>query len=267
MREIKALFSKVVLVAMLLALVYSVISVRAVDYTVGVKVGDWVRYAFNVTWTGTGTEPSSITSLKNLAWMKVEIKSVSGTQVTAEVSGQYTNVTSYPTSRGTMDVATGQGSGGFMTMLIAANLNAGDNLFQQQYGSPVKINGTISATYCGAMRSINYVDVTTTIMGSTTSTVKAYWDKATGVMVELYMSQSTTAPTAQTLTYSYKATETNMWSGDILGFVSTYLVYIVVIVILLAVVVVAGVFLMRRRKPTPTVTPSATPTPTAGTPE
>jgi hypothetical protein len=255
MRKITTSFGKVALVAIFTILLTSVIPILAVDYTVGVKVGDWVKYGeISVTWTGTGTEPSEITEAKKIDWMKGEVKTVSGTQVTSETTGQYENGTTYPSSSSTIDVATGQGGGGYMTSLIAANLNEGDSITQQ--AGAITINGTVTSTYCKASRSVNYVDISVSQSG-TTYTYKMYWDKATGVLVEFYVSQSTTTPTTETITMSYKATETNMWSADVLGLVSTYFIYIVGIVVLVVVIVV-GVFMIRRRKPTPTVTPTPT---------
>jgi len=255
MRKIATSSWKVALVAIFITLLVSVIPIQAVDYTVGVKVGDWVKYGeISATWTGTGTEPSYITEAKKIDWLKGEVKTVSGTKVTGENTGMYKNGTAIRPYNSTIDVATGEGGGGYMTSLIAANLNEGDSITQQ--AGAVKINGTVTRTYCKASRSVNFIDYTMS-MQQGNLTVKVYWDKATGVLVEMYMSQSTTTPTSQTTTMSYKATETNMWSADVLGLMSTYLIYIVGIVVLVVVIVV-GIFIIRRRKPTPPVTPTPT---------
>jgi len=268
MREIRTPSFKVVWVAIFIALLTTVIPILATDYTVGVKVGDWLKYGeINISWTGTGTEPSSITEAKKIDWIKIEVKSVSGTNVTIETTGQYKNGTTTSSLNSTVNVATG----GYMALLIAANLEEGNNI-SQQFGSNIKINGTVTRTYCGASRSVNFVNITVSY-GETTGTTIMYWDKATGVMVEFYVFSSQTTPTVpttppvtptvQNITISYKATETNMWSSggilsDIFNPTSPNFIYIIIGIAALVIVIVLGVFIVRRRKPTPTVTPMPT---------
>jgi len=75
MREIRTPSLKVVWVAIFIALLTTVIPILATDYTVGVKVGDWLKYGeINISWTGTGTEPSYITEAKKIDWIKLEVK-------------------------------------------------------------------------------------------------------------------------------------------------------------------------------------------------
>jgi len=268
MREIRAPSLKVILVTIFIALLTTVTPILATDYTVGVKVGDWIKYGeINVSWTGTGTEPSSVTEAKKIDWMKIEVKSVSGTNVTVETTGQYKDGTAAPSSSRTIDVAKGSG----MDILIPANLEEGDSI-PQPSDQAIKINGTVTRTYCGASRSVNFVNITVS-HGGTTGTTIMYWDKATGVMVEFYVSSSQTTPTVpptppvtptvQNITISYKATETNMWSSggilsDIFNPTSPNFIYIIIGIAALVVVIVLGVFIVRRRKPTPTVTPTPT---------
>lgn len=255
--------SRVVLVTIFIALLTTVIPILAVDYTVGVKAGDWIKYGeINVSWNGTETEPSDITDMKKIDWMKEEVKNVSGTEVTIETTVRYKNGTTAPSSNSTIDVATG----GFIPflympfLLIAADLKEGDSIWQQSGAG--KINGTVTRTYCGASRSVNFEDMTIfipSLKGQTVSyTVKVYWDKATGVMMELYMSLSATTSTTQgSMEILYKATETNMWSADILGLISNNIIYIAGIAGLVVIIIVS-VFIVRKRKPTLTVTPTPT---------
>jgi hypothetical protein len=62
-----------------------------VEYT-GVKAGDWVRYDISVSWTGSGTEPSSVTEFKQMEWEMVRIQSVSG-NVLLELTTHFKNGT------------------------------------------------------------------------------------------------------------------------------------------------------------------------------
>jgi hypothetical protein len=84
-------------------------------------------------------------------------------------------------------------------------------------------------------------------------------------MVEMYRSRlNTNNPTAYTAVLSVKATETNMWSVDLLGLLSNNLVYIMAGIAVVIVVIVAAIVL-RRKKPPPPQPPEATPTSTADT--
>jgi len=244
---------KVVWVAIFFALLTSAIPTLAVEYAVGVNVGDWIKYGeFSASWNGTGTESSPTTEMKQMAWMKVEVKNVSGTKVTIEGTTGYKNGTTAP-SNITIDVATGE----FMVILIPANLKEGDSI-PQLHGSGTKINGTVTRTYCGASRNVNFAYIELIQETTLSRTVKVYWDKATGVAVEFYLYHSITTPTTQeTFEFSYRATETNMWSPDILGLISNNFIYIAGIAVLVVIIVV-GVFIIRRRKPTPTVIPTPT---------
>jgi hypothetical protein len=257
MRKIQKLLVKCVLVIFFAAFLFSVTPISIADYTAGVKVGDWVKFGeISLTWTGTGTEPSYIKDEKNLDWMKMEVKSVSGTQVVVETTGKYKNGTSTQSSSSTLDVATGEGLSGGFGMLIGANLSEGDTI-PQQYGSQMKINGTATRTYCNAMRSVNYVDLSASYSGQTQQ-VKAYWDKATGILVEAYMHTSVSTPTAQTIELSLKATETNMWSADIAGTLESNPIYIVAIIVVVLIVIIV-LIIARRRKPVSTATPAPQP--------
>jgi len=251
--NVRATSSNVVLVTIFIALLTTVIPILAEDYTVGVKTGDWIKYELNASWNGTGTESSPTTEMKQMSWSKVEIKNVSGTKVTLETITGYKNGTTEQPPNITIDVATGE----FMEILTPANLKEGDSI-PQQSGSVKKINGTITRTYCGASRNVNFAYITLVHETILSKTIKVYWDKATGIMVEFYLYSSATTSTAQqTFEFSQKATETNMWSADILGLISNNLIYIAGIVVLVVIITVS-VFLLRRRKPTPTVTPTPT---------
>ncbi len=234
----------------------------SVAQEVGVEEGDWVKYGhFTASWSGTGTE-DALATLKDIDWMKVEVKSVSGTEVTAETTILYKNGATTPSSTTTIDVATGEGTGGglfIVIMLIAADLEEGDSI-PQQYGSALEINGTVTRIYCGATRSVNFIELTVSTPEGT-STAEAYWDQATGVLMETSISASVTTPTAQSLEFSFKAIETNIWSSTPAGWIAENL-YTVVAIIVVVVVVGAGAFLaIRRRKrlTTEALTPPATP--------
>jgi hypothetical protein len=83
-------------------------------------------------------------------------------------------------------------------------------------------------------------------------------------MVEMYTYQPDSRNPGALIETSLKATETNMWSVDLLGLLSNNLVYIMA-GIAVVIVVIAAAIVLRRKKPPPPQAPEATQTSTADT--
>ena len=252
-------YLRVVVLAILVLLGVLPTLVRAVDYNVGVKVGDWIKYGqFTVNWTGNGTEPSYVTEEKKIQWTRIDVENVSGTTITFSLTTQYNNGTRTPQTL-TVDVATNSMSGFF---LIASNLKSGDRLTNGTISSI--INQTTTGNYAGATRNVNLVSVNTTGFGNLTLTSRIYWDQTTGVMVEAYSkapdygtpTPDETIPNAY-VELSVKATETNMWSADLVGTLSDNLIYIIAGIVVIMGIVGAIIFLRRRKPPSPQQPPPA----------
>jgi len=257
MKSLWIIPSKSALPLALVLLMFLIIPASAVEYTVGVKEGDWVKYGeISVSWNGTGTEPQSVKDAKQMDWVKVEVQSVSGTTVSMTTTSHYKNGTDTPQTD-SYDVKSGQGTGGFFFVIIAANLKKGDPITTQP-NAPT-INDTVTRTYAGASRSVNVLDVTFT-SGSYTMKYVCRWDKATGIWLEVFTRQPDNpfAPTGAYVDYSVKATETNIWTADSLGIISSNLPFIAIIVAAIVVIIV-GIFIAKRKKPAPTVTPTPAP--------
>lgn len=246
-------YLQTVILAVLVASVVLPALVRAVDYNVGVKVGDWIKYGqFTVNWTGNGTEPSYVTEEKKIQWTRIDVENVSGTTITFNLTTQYNNGTQTPQTL-TVDVATNSMNGFFF---IASNLKSGDRITNGTISSI--INQTTTGTYAGATRNVNLVSVNTTAFSNLTITSRIYWDQTTGIMVEAYTkapdygtpTPDETIPSAY-VELSAKATETNMWSADLVGTLSNNLSYIVAGIVVIIIIVEAAVFLRRRKPPSP----------------
>jgi|APFre7841882654_1041346.scaffolds.fasta_scaffold00001_15 hypothetical protein len=64
-------YLKIVPLVILVVVLISPTLVRAANYNVGVKVGDWVKYGqVAVTWSGNVTGPSYVTDEKKVDWLK-----------------------------------------------------------------------------------------------------------------------------------------------------------------------------------------------------
>jgi len=154
---------------------------------VGVKAGDWIKCEY----ASGGSPPSGAPQ-----WVKVECLSVTGTTATLRVIFKPTDGAEQIGIM-TWDVASGVGNMTFQA-LIPANSKTGDNVKVIEGGN-VTIAGEKTGTYAGASRTVVYASL---MQGDTQFSY--CWDKETGIVVELTLTQGSTSAT-------YKATSTNIW--------------------------------------------------------
>jgi uncharacterized repeat protein (TIGR02543 family) len=155
------------------------------EIQVGVKAGDWIKVEYMIIGWPAG--------LPYPEWVKLEFVSVEGTTVTALAT---TRISDGTEASDIVPMDLGESSGS----VISANLTTGDSIYMAGYGD-VKIEGETTRTYVGANRTVVYASFS---QDETQATY--YWDKLTGVMVELSL-------TSPGITAIVKATETNMWEG------------------------------------------------------
>jgi hypothetical protein len=233
--------------------------VHAKDYTVGVKAGDWVKYGqITVTWTGNGTEPSSVTDLKKVDWVRIDILSVEGTTANLNFTQHFNNGTQTFQSM-TTDVQSGN-SGAGLAFLVASNLTFGDPLSPQT--PQTVINQTVTGLYAGANRNVNMIDSVSSFQGYT-SEYKLYWDQTTGILVELYTNQTGLAGPGSYEELSLKATETNLWSANASDLIQNNLIYIIAGIAAVIVIVAAATTIVLRRRKTPSPEQPPPPPPSA----
>jgi hypothetical protein len=208
----------------LVVLMFSTTNVSASTYTVGVKAGDWAGYGdasfeWASNWTGQEEPPYGM----NMSWMDMEILNVHNSNVTVRSVTIYKNGTE-ETYVIWGDIATGEGN--LSIGIIPSNLNPGDEIpgnltYYTEEPLKLSINGTVTRSYAGANREVNYANVTYPIIyGNTTygaGNISLCWDKKTGVMCEELVS-FTMAYTLPNSTYYYmnmsmtwRMTATNMW--------------------------------------------------------
>jgi hypothetical protein len=183
-----------------------VVEASAQSRTVGVSVGDKFRYNIIVTWSSndtSATPPSDVVEANNTQWLDFTVTAISGTNITTQLTSHMKNNTEF-TGSGWKDVNTG--SGNLSMFFISANLNEGDLVYAS---SSYKINETVPRTYLGGVRDTNHFNMTSPVIGMSQS---IYWDKSTGVFVELLM-ETTTNMGAYTTTWSigYQIVSSDLW--------------------------------------------------------
>jgi len=187
---------------------------------VGIKAGDWIKLKFTfMGWPVGQIYPE---------WLKLEFLSVEGTIATVQATLRVSDGTEQSDTT-TVDVVSGTEVPGLAGMVISGNLTIGDSVYIAGYGI-VTIEGEATKTYTGANRVVVYAS-----FSQDETQVTYYWDKLTGVMVEV----STTYPGAKA---TAKATETNMWEATAVQM--PWWPWIIVAVAAVALVI----FLVRRRR-------------------
>jgi len=176
----------------ILTLAFSIEPAKA-SGTVGVEVGDWVKYDYTV-------PPRTLA----LTWKKVEVLSVEGTTATVRVTMRMSNGTEVSDTM-TVDVmAEGE-------TFIPADRTTGDSIYLSRiyYNVVVPIEVTIEGEstryYAGARRTVVYATLT-----ELRTELTYYWDKHTGVMVE--SSTESSVGTGE-ITEAACVTQTNMWEA------------------------------------------------------
>lgn len=205
------------LVIILLGLLAS--STISAEISVGVKEGDWIEY--KVTYTGTPPEDYP-------TWLKMEVLSVQGTNVTLDATIKYLNGTQKTESL-TVDLEKGAPD----LVIIPADLNTGDTFYSgDEDVGDITISGVEERTYAGARRTVVYA----TVLG-----IEFYWDRATGVALEATQSLAN-------YTQNMKADDTNMWEAQPSGLPIDSTAFYILVVAAIAITIYVALLVMRRRK-------------------
>ncbi len=190
---------------------------------VGIKADDWIKLNYTFTgWPAGQTYPE---------WLKFEFLSVEGTIATVRFTQRISDGTEQ-SDTAPVDVVSGIEVPGLAGIVISANLTTGDSVYIAGYGN-VTIEGEATKTYAGANRTVVYAS-----FSQNETQVTYYWDKLTGVMVEV----SSTSPG---FTATAKATETNMWEAtEAITVRMPWWPWIIVAVVAVGLVI----FFLRRRR-------------------
>ena len=187
------------------------------EVSVGVSEGDWVEYSIEYT----GSPPVDYP-----AWIRVEVLSVQGTNITVEATRELVNGTT-DTHSVTANLATGAPD----LFVIPANLDDGDKFFHEDVG-----NITIGGVHDGV-----YADIKREIIIAPVVQILFRWDRATGVLVEATQSSSE-------FTQHLMLDKTNMWQAQQLGFSIDSTGLYALLIATVAIVAVVVFFVLRRKK-------------------
>jgi len=186
--------------------------------SVGITEGDWIEYATSYTGNINEIYPE---------WTRMEFTIVQGTSIRANLTvvgldGRTTISGHY------WDLETGRTD----LFVISAGLDIGDHFYHANFGSiPLTEN-----------KYVTYADAKRTVVFSSFENFECYWDKNTGVLVQMIHSEDN-------ITSTMLAIKTSMWQPQIqpqiFGLDST--IFYALIIILLAIIAIVTVFLLKRR--------------------
>jgi len=202
-----------------------------VERTVGVKVGDWAKYKYELTWSSTDPNeqpPQDLVDLiTNLEWYGIFVLKVFDTTITFQTMMHFMNGTETKTLW-VVDIDNGSGNGTYLQNFIAANLSKGHRLCTPAPGQFVwcgwQIEETILRQYVGVVRETNHLNVTNwSFIGRYPplefySIDDFYWDRATGIISEYAHQQNFEREGYVTsLSLIMKIVDTNLWKTPMLS--------------------------------------------------
>ena len=190
----------------------------------GIKKGDWIEYAFNI--TGPPLEP-----IRNLTWYRTEILEVDGTWFRANKTALLVNG-SFSSSVWDFNFTEGQVQS---WAIIPANLGTGDTFFDTSKSANISIEGEEQKTLLCTSRTVTHA--------SEPGIVYREWDKATGVYVHAVTYNSN-------YTVVTDAVATNLWSPElILGLnPAAFYTLATAVIVVAALILLVIVIIWRKRK-------------------
>ncbi len=180
----------------------------------GVSVGDTFTYDVTSFWNISATNatiPQRMIEINQTKSFRVTITNVSDAMVTTRDTWIFKNGTEY-NSTGMINVETGFNTGGFWPV-VAANLGKND-LLHPAGQNKITVNETIVREYPSGARETNYFKLkyqgVDDEYGYYTAEADYYFDKATGMLVELY-DRSTFISVGTQGAILWKIKESSVW--------------------------------------------------------
>jgi ribosomal protein L40E len=203
-------YAALLLVLLCLSVIGSNLAIAQV--TVGVQAGNTFKYRMAVFWSSSdpnATEPPTELYIYNHTdYYQMNILQVAGTTVDIQTFTYYTNGEEMNNTSSSV-----VGDPGDSLSPYAANLNVGDSLFPGNTSLPWVVNETVSRFYGTIARDTNHVSVTRNDLSDYAySSMDLYFDKATGMAVEIVNTNVPSATPEQTISTLIRLIDTNVWS-------------------------------------------------------
>jgi len=180
----------------------------------GVSVGDTFTFDVFSFWSSSAANavvPEWLSEINQTESFRVTITAISDTMVTTLDTWVFKNGTEY-NSTGLVNVETGYNSGGFWPV-VAANLGKGD-LLHPAGQNGITVNETITREYPSGARETNHFTLNyqgnDENYGYYTAESDYYFDRATGMLVELYDRSTFLGANMQTAIL-WKIKASNVW--------------------------------------------------------
>jgi hypothetical protein len=189
-------------------------STMASVLTPGVSMSNDFTYDVVAHWRSNevnGTIPIDLIELNQTTSIEVRIYNVSDSNITTFTALYYKNGTA-DSKLGTINIDTGESyDSGAFALIIGANLTANQRI--HPLGTDmIFINETVTRSYNGSNRETNRVVITyQNSTDGTTASVDRYFDKITGMLVELEETTTYANPTTTTIV-SWKLKDSNVWT-------------------------------------------------------
>jgi hypothetical protein len=267
---------KIFVAVLLVCALYSVVvfGVFAQVGSLGVKAGDNFTYSFEAFWSSTNPSkvvPSEFSDMNKTRSIHVNVTDVGATIAYVDISKRMIDGTQVNTP-GFVAVTTGHGVEAQL-FIIEANLTAGDKAYPLSEGPPAAaesftITETITLTYLGTPREVNHYHESKTDANGTV-TRDAYYDRATGILLEMTLSHSLAVNMDEADSEHWKITQFNSaeatpsdGTGDgtgSTGVLPDWVLYAVIVVVIVVVAILVAVVVLRRRKKPEVQAPAPSP--------
>ena len=231
----------------------------------GVKPGDNFTYSFEAFWSSTNPNqivPQEFSDLNKTLSIHFNITDTSSITAYVEVTRKNLDGTQVA-NIGFINVLSGRGLEAQL-FIIQANLTAGDKAYPDSDPAAVSsgasaesftISDTTMLTYLGVSREVNHYHETKTDSDGTVIR-DAYFDKTTGVLLELTISHLFAATPDETDSEHWKITQFNSAVGPSDGADGTsqtgslpdWVLYAVVVVVAVIIAALIAMLMLRRRK-------------------
>ena len=201
-----------ILILTVIILTYS--GTKTLDRVPGVSLGDTFTYDVSSFWNSSDANvvvPQEFLEINQTESFRVTITDISGSMVTTLDTWVFKNGTEH-NSTGLVNVETGFNSGGFWPV-VAANLGK-DDLLHPAGTNGITVNETIMREYPSGARETNHFTLNyqgnDENYGYYAAEGDYYFDRATGMLVELY-DNSEFLSTNMQCAILWKIKESNVW--------------------------------------------------------